>query len=57
VLKLVLILTLHIIDTQRIATLTIVCEKLKGRTYLRLRVDWHKNIETDMKEVSCKNTV
>lgn len=56
-LKLVLTLTLHIIDKQRVATLTTVCEKLKGRTYLRAGVDWRNNIETDMKEVRCKDTV
>jgi len=31
VLRLVLILTVHIIETQRVAILTIVCEKLKGK--------------------------
>jgi len=30
-LRLVLILTVHITDTQRVATLTIVCEKLKRK--------------------------
>jgi hypothetical protein len=53
---LVLILIVHIIYSQRVASLTIVCEELRRRTYLRVGVDWYDNTETNLKEVKREDT-